>query len=125
MTISIRRFLTDKFHEIKTYHQFRSQIPPLAREEQLETLVRKASGQFLYASLAVRFINWDCDLPARQLDILLKLRPPINHDLLFAELDTLYTFILSCTKIVDLVLRILDVNDVFATYYLDTAGGCN
>ena len=117
----IRRFLTDKFREIKTYHQFRSQIPPfLPSEEQIETLVRKASGEFLYASLAVRFINSDCDLPTRQLDILLELRPPINHDLPFAELDTLYTFILLCTKNVNLVLRILDVNDVFTTYYLDT-----
>ena len=116
----IRRFLTDKFHEIKTYHQFRSQIPPLwPSEEQIETLVRKASGQFLYASLAVRFVSSASDSPIRQLDIVLGLRPPINHDLPFAELDTLYTFILSCTKNIDLVLCILDVNDVFATYYLD------
>ena len=99
---------------------FAHKFPHWPSEEQIETLVRKASGRFLYASLAVRFINWDCDLPTRQLDIILRLRPPINHDLLFAELDTLYTFILSCTKNVDLVLRILDVNDVFATYYLDT-----
>jgi len=116
----IRHFLTDKFLEIKTSHQLRSHIPPLwPSEEQIEMLVRKASGQFLYASLAVRFINSVYDSPTRQLDIVLELRPPINHDLPFAELDTLYAFILSCTKNIDIVLRILDVNDVFATYYLD------
>jgi hypothetical protein len=48
----------------------------------------------------------------RQLDIVLGLRPPINHDLPFAELDTLYRFILSCTKNLDLVLCILGLNDV-------------
>jgi hypothetical protein len=48
----------------------------------------------------------------RQLDIVLGLRPPINHDLPFAELDTLYTFILSCTKNLDLVLHILGVSCV-------------
>jgi hypothetical protein len=48
----------------------------------------------------------------RQLDIVLELRPPINHDLPFAELDTLYTFILSRTKSLDLVLRILGLYGV-------------
>ena len=109
----IRRFLTDKFHEIKRCHQFRPQIPHFwPSEHQTETLVRKASGQFIYAALAVRFINSPCDSPQRQLDIVLGLRPPINDDLPFAELDTLYKFILSCAKNVGLVLRILGVYDV-------------
>jgi hypothetical protein len=107
----IRRFLTDKFREIKTCHPFRSGIPSLwPSEQQMDDLICKASGQFIYASLTVRFVNSACDSPMRQLDIILGLRPPINHDLPFAELDTLYTFILSCTKNQDLVLRILGVN---------------
>ena len=73
-------------------------------------LIRKASGQFIYASLVVRFVNSACDSPMRQLDIILDLRPPINHDLPFAELDALYTFILSCTKNVEIVLQILGVH---------------
>jgi len=52
----------------------------------------------------------------RQLDIVLELRPPINHDLPFAELDTLYTFILSSTKDSNLVLRILGVHDVVVDF---------
>ena len=60
----------------------------------------------------MRFINSACESPKRQLDIILGLRPPINHKLPFAELNTLYKFILSCTKNVDLVLRILGVYDV-------------
>jgi hypothetical protein len=109
----IHRFLTDTFHEIKTCHPFRSGISSFwPSKQQIDTLICKASGQFIYASLAVRFINSTCDSPMRQLDIVLGLRPPINHDLPFAELDTLYRFILSCTKNLDLVLCILGLNYV-------------
>ena len=109
----IRRFLTDKFREIKTCHPFRSRIPSLwPSKQQMDTLIRKASGQFIYASLAVRFINSTCNSPMRQLDIVLELRPPINNDLPFAELDSLYTYILSGTQSLDLVLRILGLYDV-------------
>ena len=109
----IRRLLNDKFREIKTCHPFRSGIPSFwPSKQQMDTLICKASGQFIYASLAVRFINSTCNSPMRQLDIVLDLRPPINHDLPFAELDTLYTYILTCTKNLDLVLRILGLHEV-------------
>jgi len=113
----IRIFLTDKFQEIQRCHHSPSQIPPSwPSRQQIETLVRKASGQFIYASLAVHFINSACDLPMRQLDIVLELRPPINHNLPFAELDAFYKFFLSCTTNVDLVLRISGVNSVFVIH---------
>ena len=109
----IRCFLTDKFREIKKFHPFRSGIPShWPSEQQMDTLICKASGQFIYASLAVRFINSTRNSPVRQLDIVLELRPPIDHDLPFAELDTLYTYILSCTKSPDLVLSILGLYDI-------------
>ena len=67
----IRHFLTDKFHEIKTCHPFRSGIPSFwPSEQQMDTLICKASGQFIYASLAVRST---CGSPMRQLDIVLEL----------------------------------------------------
>ena len=109
----IRYFLTDKFREIKTYHPFRSGFPSFwPSKKQMDTLIRKASGQFIYASLAVRFINSTCNSPMRELEIVLELRPPINHDLPFAELDALYTYILECAKSPDLVSRILGLYDV-------------
>jgi hypothetical protein len=64
----------------------------------------------------VRFINSACDLPTRQLDIVVELRPPINHNLPLAELDAFYKFVLSCTTNLDLVLRILGVNSVFVIH---------
>ena len=80
----IRIFLTHKFHEIKTCHPLRSQIPSTwPSEYQIDTLVRKASGLFMYASLAVDFINSVHDSPPLQLDVVL------NHDLPFTDLDFL------------------------------------
>jgi len=109
----IRRFLTDKFHEIKMCHPFRSGIPSFwPSEHQMDHLIRKSSGQFIYASLVVRFVESAYESPMQQLDIILGLRPPINHDLPFAELDALYTFILSRTKNVEIVLQILGVHSV-------------
>ena len=116
----IRHFLTDKFREIRTRHLFCSGIPSSwPSKQQIDTLICKASGQFIYASLAVRFINATCDSPMRQLDVVLDLRPPINHDLPFAELDTLYTYILSSTKSPDLVLRILGLYEVLTFDFHD------
>jgi len=107
----IRHFLTDKFCEIKVCHPFRSGIPSFwPSKQQIDHLICKASGQFIYASLAVRFVNSACNSPMRQLDIILGLRPPINHDLPFAELDALYTCILSHAKNMDLVSHILGVD---------------
>ena len=109
----IRCFLTDKFREIKRCHPFCYGIPSLwPSEQQMDSLILKASGQFIYVSLAMRFINSTCNSPMQQLDIVLELRPPINQDLPFAELDALYTYILSGTKRLDLVLRILGLYDV-------------
>lgn len=58
----------------------------------------------------MRFINSACDPPTLHLDIVLELRPLINHDLPFTELDTLYTLILSHAKNLDLFLQILGAN---------------
>jgi len=60
----IRHFLTDKFCEIKMCHPFRSRISPLwPSKQQKDELICKASGQFIYASLAVRFVSTACDSP--------------------------------------------------------------
>jgi hypothetical protein len=57
----IRRFLTEKFHDIKKYHPFCSKIPPVwPSEQQIDTLIRKGSGQFIYAS-STPLSNHQCD----------------------------------------------------------------
>ena len=107
----IRHFLTDKFREIKSCQPLNSRIPSFSpSEEQIDDLTRKASGQFIYASLAVRFINSNSDSPTRRLDIVLGIHPPTYPDHPFAELDALYIFILNSSNNPGLVRRILGVN---------------
>ena len=105
----IELFLTDKFQEIKSTHRLRAYIPsqwPLS--DVLEQLVRKSSGQFIYASTVIRYISSIRHKPVDRLDIILGLRPP-QRDLPFAELDALYTHILSGVEDTECVLEILSV----------------
>ena len=60
----IRLFLDESFSELKTGHPRRKSIPsswPSA--EVLESLVYKASGQFIYAATVVRFVESICHRP--------------------------------------------------------------
>jgi len=97
----IRTFLEDSFEEIQASHPFKShmsswQLTP----EALESIVRKSSGQFIYAATIVRFVRSIRHLPHQRLDVVMNLRPA-NGDLPFAELDALYTFILSSVADID------------------------
>jgi len=105
----IELFLTDKFQEIKSTHRLCAYIPsqwPLPNI--LEQLVRKSSGQFIYASTVIRYVASIRHRPVDRLDIILGLRPP-QRDLPFAELDALYTHILAGVEDIEHVLEILSV----------------
>ncbi|CAA7269009.1 unnamed protein product [Cyclocybe aegerita] len=105
----IRLFLADKFRTIRTFHPLRNLIPPSwPSEGQLDELIRKTSGQFIYAGVVARFVNSACNLPTECLDIVLGLQPPAR-DLPFAELDTLYNSILSRVADLPLVLNMLGI----------------
>jgi hypothetical protein len=105
----IKLFLTDKFQEIKSTHRLRAYIPPKwPLPDILEQLVRKSSGQFIYASTVIRYVASIRHKPADRLDIILGLRPP-QKDLPFAELDALYTHILAGVEDTERVLEILSV----------------
>ena len=94
----IRRFLEDKFEEIRLTHPIRSDLPSYwPSSEDIETLVYKSSGQFIYASTIVKFVSSRRHRPNHQLEIILGLRPN-GKDLPFAELDALYRHILSSVE---------------------------
>ncbi|KAF9472893.1 hypothetical protein BDN70DRAFT_925448 [Pholiota conissans] len=104
----IRLFLTDSFHEIKTTHPYHYSIPETwPSQSDIDTLVEKSSGQFIYASLVVKYVSAPSDRPSRLLDVIMGLRPA-RRDLPFAELDALYTHLLElCSEDLDIVLFIL------------------
>jgi len=110
----IRRFLSDRFKDIKATHPFRKQIPPSwPGEDTIDNLVRRSSGQFIYAATVIRYVQSARHRPNHRLEVVLNVRPH-NGDLPFAEVDSLYTLILSSVQNIDKVLRVL------AVYCLDS-----
>jgi len=70
---------------------------PWPSEEQLEDLAYRASGQFLYASTVLRFVDSDDTHPVNQLELILDRQP--GSVAAFSSMDDLYTLILeSCPR---------------------------
>ena len=103
----IRLFFSDKFEHIRRTHPLRSTIPiSWPTQEALRTLVRKASGQFIYAATVIRFVESNRHPPSARLNIILGISPPgkINP---FSELDALYNHIFTFVDDIQLTLRVL------------------
>ncbi|KDR73816.1 hypothetical protein GALMADRAFT_633733 [Galerina marginata CBS 339.88] len=105
--IDIELFLRDRFDGIKLTHPFKEHIPPKwPTDDAIMRLVRKSSGQFIYASTVVKFVELSRERPTVQLDIVLGLR--LRGDATpFEELDALYRHILSSANNKELALRIM------------------
>ena len=86
----IRRYLEDELFRIFSERN----IASLPSDADIHHLVFKASGQFIYASTVIKFIDDDDRNPTEQLDIILKLRT-VTSSLPYAQLDQLYIQILS------------------------------
>jgi len=103
----IHRYLKDKIREIKETHPFRHLIPrEWPSKDVIWEIVRKSSGQFIYTSTVVRFIESNRHRPDYRLDIVRNLRPAQGARP-FAELDALYTHILTSVQDVSLIVELL------------------
>ena len=103
----IELFLTDKFQEIKSSHPLQAYIAPeWPLPNVLTQLIKKASGQFIYASTVINYVSSIRHKPMDRLDIILGICPP-QKELPFAQLDALYTHLLSSVEDVEHVLEIL------------------
>jgi hypothetical protein len=115
----IKKFLVDKFSNIRKLHPFRAYLPESwPTQEVIDKLVAKASGQFIYASTVDRFISSIRHNPAERLDVLLgnldagRLKP-------FEQLDSLYSVIFHTIDQADLAgaLRVLGIVMVVPLQY--------
>ena len=99
----------NSFRKIATTHLLKAYIPSAwPTINVISTLVRKSSGQFIFAATVVKYISSDRHQPTRRLEIILGIQPSQN-DRPFAELDALYMGILSFVKDVKATLRLLGV----------------
>ncbi|KAF9539090.1 hypothetical protein CPC08DRAFT_731161 [Agrocybe pediades] len=103
----IRLYLKDKFKEIKEGHVFKHTLPATwPADETIDDLVEKSSGQFIYASTAIRYIESPKHRPHQRLEAVFNLRPAFK-DLPFTQLDALYRHIIYKAEDPSKVLDIL------------------
>ena len=105
--VDIQRFLDDSFEHVKRTHPFGRRLEggwPLPAH--VQEIVKKSSGQFIFAAVVIKFVSTPKANPATQLEIIRGLRPA-GRATPFAELDTLYMYILSQVEDIQPVLELL------------------
>ncbi|KAF5319144.1 hypothetical protein D9619_008289 [Psilocybe cf. subviscida] len=91
----IRRFVTAKFDEIKGSHHLAHTLDKYWPSEfDIYRVVEKSSGQFIYAAIIMRFIQYSAASPSLSLLTVHGIRPAANHSP-YTQLDSLYSYILS------------------------------
>jgi hypothetical protein len=108
--VDIRMFLQSKFQDIKNRHPSCAHLPSSwPSDEEVERLVQKSSGQFIYASTVIKFIDSHRHWPPDRLDIIFGISPR-GKTTPFAEMDSLYFHILtSASDNIDSALEIFAV----------------
>ncbi len=103
----ILRFLNDSFDEIKQKHPlFNRLATDWPCSDHVQEIVRKSSGQFIYASVVIKFLSNPSGSPCTRLDVIQGLRPS-GRLTPFAELDALYLYIFSQVEDIPTTLDIL------------------
>jgi hypothetical protein len=109
----IERFLRSKFGEIIVDHPAGADIPSgWPSDKDILGLVEKSSGQFIYASTVVKFVESTCHLPQERLEVVFGLVTP-EIATPFAELDALYNQILATVVQIEKALDIFMVLILF------------
>ena len=105
----IRLYLADNFRQVKATHPMKCYLDHAwPSDDVLESLVKKASGQFIYASTVVKYISSIRHQPADRLNVILGIRPPRHvREMPFGQLDALYTHIFTSVEDRETVLLIL------------------
>ncbi|KAF4611434.1 hypothetical protein D9613_004438 [Agrocybe pediades] len=115
----IKLYLQDKFQEIKEGHVFKHKLlATWPKPEIIWDLARKSSGQFIYASTVIRYVESPRHRPDQRLDAALNLRPPFK-DLPFTELDALYRHIIYKAEDPSRVLDILAFPILYGEFYVE------
>ncbi|KAJ7062052.1 hypothetical protein C8F01DRAFT_123553 [Mycena amicta] len=110
----IRLYLTASFAEL------RDRLPAFLdwpSQQNLDLLVQKASGQFIYAATVLKFVDDEYSDPQERLRLILNVNPSSDEGSIsaFTDLDLLYRMILSTNPNIALVKRILGAYFVLST----------
>lgn len=115
----IRRFVVAKFREIKATHHLSHNLHrnwPLNTD--IDNIVTKSSGQFIYATTVMRFLENSPESPDITLEIVQGVQPFENHSP-FAQIDAMYSYIFSQAR------HPVAVKKVFAMHFISTSYDTN
>ena len=105
----IKVVIESKCEEIRETHPARASLPsPWPSDHEIKQLVTKSSGQFIYTSTVLKFIESPKHRPQDRLNIILGISGA-EDDSPFAELDALYRQIFSKVIDVDKLRDVLSV----------------
>lgn len=94
----IERFIISKFEKIREEHPARSGLPSeWPAQSDIGVLVQRASGQFIYASVVMKFIGDHGRHPDESLQIIISSKSSGNARP-YEELDAVYTQVLSTVE---------------------------
>ncbi|KAF8997564.1 hypothetical protein BDQ17DRAFT_847538 [Cyathus striatus] len=110
-------FLRSHFQALKRHHDLRSILVSWPSDEIIHRIVQKSSGQFIYASTVIHYISDPRQNPQKRLNTVLD-TTPANGEMLFAQLDALYSTILSVCEDYQKVALVLE-----AIMFLNIAHG--
>ncbi|KAF5325544.1 hypothetical protein D9619_009851 [Psilocybe cf. subviscida] len=112
----IRRFILSEFGKIREEHPARRGLPSnWPTDSNVTTLVRRASGQFIYASVVMKYIADHGRHPHNSLQTIISLKTSGNERP-YQQLDALYTEILSSIEPQNLAY----VQDIIGCLLIDT-----
>ncbi|KIM43687.1 hypothetical protein M413DRAFT_443595 [Hebeloma cylindrosporum] len=105
----IRIVIESKCEEIRETHPARASLPsPWPSYDEIEQLVAKSSGQFIYASTVLKFLESPRHRPQDRLNIIFGISAAENATP-FAELDALYSQIFSTVIDIEKLRDVLSV----------------
>lgn len=106
----IRTYLRMNIDQIRKSHGFGTRIPlrwPL--ESDLETIVKKSGGQFIYASTVIKYVESPNHNPLQRLQYILGISTAQSAEDPFVELDALYRALMLSVPNLSATLEVLGI----------------
>jgi len=106
----IRTYLSASMCNIRNDHVFGERLPrEWPSESDLETVVQKSQGQFIYASTVIRYIQLPNHAPHERLRYILGIPTSKSGRGVFIELDALYRVMMSSIDNIETAIKILGI----------------
>ncbi|KAF5327405.1 hypothetical protein D9619_003950 [Psilocybe cf. subviscida] len=129
-SVDIRRFVVDKFEEIRAIHPLASSLPQdWPQPTSINNIVSKSSGQFIYAATVMQYVSSPWSDPAASLEIISRSVTAESSAMPFIELDNLFALILDRARSWAVVSTILSchllavkLSDIWFSLLLESSG---